>query len=76
MSSVVVDKTVVTLDATGSPDQFAESVAKLTEEHPELMKNANIELGEHVTGVRSKLRQNFLFSYSLKTNLPLELFIA
>uniref|UniRef100_A0A0M3HP82 Nucleolar protein 16 n=1 Tax=Ascaris lumbricoides TaxID=6252 RepID=A0A0M3HP82_ASCLU len=47
---VVVDKTVTTLDAAGSPNQFAQNVGKLAEEHPELMKNANIELGEHVTG--------------------------
>lgn len=48
---MVVDKTVTTLDAAGSPNQFAQNVGKLAEEHPELMKNANIELGEHVTGV-------------------------
>ncbi|KHN71153.1 Nucleolar protein 16, partial [Toxocara canis] len=47
---VIVDKTVVTLDSGASPDQFAQNIAKLAEEHPELMKNANIELGEGITG--------------------------
>uniref|UniRef100_A0A915A6F3 Nucleolar protein 16 n=1 Tax=Parascaris univalens TaxID=6257 RepID=A0A915A6F3_PARUN len=46
----VVDKTVTTLGAAGSPKQFAENVDKVAQEHPELMKNANIELGKHVTG--------------------------
>ncbi|VDK48686.1 unnamed protein product, partial [Anisakis simplex] len=48
---VVVDKNVITLDSAVSPEQFAANVAKLAEEHPELMKSANLEqLGEGVTG--------------------------